>query len=121
MSAQPHARLTEEQYLMVERAAEFKSEYYDGYMYAMSGGSASHVQIAGNLTRELGVALRQKPCGVMQSDLRVRVPPARFYTYPDVTVVCGEMRFADDQKDTLLNPTLLIEVLSPSTESHDRA
>jgi Uma2 family endonuclease len=121
MSAQSHARLTEEQYLMVERAAEFKSEYYDGYMYAMAGASASHAQIAGNLDRELGNALHQKPCGVMPNDLRVRVPPARFYTYPDVTVVCGEMRFADDQKDTLLNPTLLIEVLSTSTESHDRA
>ena len=121
MSAQPQARLTEEQYLMVERAAEFKSEYYDGYMYARAGASASHAQITGNLARELGNALHQKPCGVMPNDLRVRVPPARFYTHPDVTVVCGEMRFADDQKDTLLNPTLLIEVLSTSTESHDRA
>jgi Uma2 family endonuclease len=121
MSARPHTRLTEEQYLAIERAAEFKSEYYDGHMYAVSGGSASHAQIIGNLTRELGNALRQKPCGVMLNDLRVRVPPARFYTYPDVAVVCGPMQFADDQKDTLLNPTLLIEVLSTSTESHDRA
>jgi Uma2 family endonuclease len=120
MSAQPHPRLTEEQYLAIERAAEYKSEYYDGYMYAMAGASASHAQITGNLTRELGSALRQKPCGVMPNDLRVRVPPARFYTYPDVAVVCGEMQFADDQKDTLLNPTLLIEVLSTSTEGYDR-
>jgi Uma2 family endonuclease len=121
MSAQPHARLTEEQYLMIERVAEFKSEYYDGHMYAMAGASASHAQITGNLTRELGNALRQKPCGVLPNDLRVRVPPAKFYTYPDIAVVCGPMQFADDQKDTLLNPTLLIEVLSTSTESHDRA
>jgi Uma2 family endonuclease len=120
MSAQPQTLLSEQEYLTRERAAEFRSEYYDGHVYAMSGGSASHAQIASNLTRELGMALRHKPCGVMQSDLRVRVPPARFYTYPDVIVVRGEMRFADDQKDTLLNPTLLIEVLSSSTESHDR-
>jgi Uma2 family endonuclease len=121
MSAQPHVRLTEEEYLKIERAAESKSEYYDGQMYARSGGSASHAQIIGNLTGALWTALRDKPCGVMPSDLRVRVPPARYYTYPDVTVVCGPMQFADDQKDTLLNPTLLIEVLSPSTESRDRA
>ncbi len=89
MSAQPHARLTEEEYLAIERAAEFKSEYYDGHMYAMAGASASHAQITGNLTRELGNALRQRPCGVLPNDLRVRVPPARFYTYPDVAVVCG--------------------------------
>jgi Uma2 family endonuclease len=121
MSAQPHARLTEEQYLAVERAAEFKSEYYDGYMYAMAGASASHTQITVNLAGELRAALRQKPCGVMANDLRVRVPPSRIYTYPDVAVVCGPMQFADDQKDTLLNPTLLIEVLSTSTETHDRS
>jgi Uma2 family endonuclease len=120
MSAQPQTRLTEEEYLAIERAAEFKSEYYDGHMYAMSGGSASHAQIIGNLTRELGAALRQKPCSVMPNDLRVRVSPDRFYTYPDVAIVCGPMRFADDQKDTLLNPTLLIEVLSHSTENRDR-
>jgi Uma2 family endonuclease len=121
MSAQPHARLTEEEYLAIERAAEFKSEYYDGHMYAMAGASASHAQITVNLAGELRSALRQKPCGIFANDLRVRVPPARFYTYPDVAVVCGPMQFADDQKDTLLNPTLLIEVLSTSTESHDRA
>jgi len=120
MSAQPQTLLSEQEYLALERAAEFRSEYYDGHMYAMSGGSASHAQIAGNLTGELRAALRHRPCGVMQSDLRVRVSPDRFYTYPDVTVVCGEMRFADDQKDTLLNPTLLIEVLSHSTENRDR-
>ena len=120
MSAQSQTLLSEEEYLAIERAAEFKSEYYDGHMYAMSGGSASHAQIIGNLTRELGNALRQKPCGVLPNDLRVRVPPARFYTYPDVAVVCGPMQFADDQKDTLINPTLLIEVLSSSTEGRDR-
>lgn len=120
MSAQPSARMTEEEYLAIERAAEFKSEYYDGHMYAMAGASASHAQITGNLTAVLWTALRDKPCGVMPNDLRVRVPPARFYTYPDVAVVCGSMRFADDQKDTLLNPTVLIEALSASTQSRDR-
>lgn len=121
MAAQPHTRLTEEEYLTIEREAEIKSEYYDGHMQAMSGGSASHAQIAVNLAAEFRAALRDKRCSVLSSDLRVRVTPARFYTYPDVTVVCGEMKFADDQKDTLLNPTLLIEVLSNSTESRDRS
>jgi Uma2 family endonuclease len=118
-----HARpqsLTEEEYLKIERAAEFRSEYYDGHMYAMSGGSLPHAVIISNLVRELGVALRQKPCTVMNSDMRVRISPAKYYTYPDIVVVCGPPQVADDQNDTLLNPTILIEVLSPSTEAHDR-
>ncbi len=121
MSAQAHRpRLSEEEYLKIERAAEFRSEYYNGQMYAMSGGSMPHAVIIANLIRELGVALRQKPCTVMNSDMRVRISPSKFYTYPDIVVVCGPPKLADNQKDTLLNPTLLIEVLSPSTEAHDR-
>ena len=121
MSGSAHPRLTEEEYLKIERAAELKSEYYEGRMYAMSGGSFAHAFIIGNLIRELGVALRKKPCTVVSNDLRVRISPAKFYTYPDIIVVCGPVKLADDgQKDTLLNPTVLIEVLSPSTEAHDR-
>lgn len=103
----------------MERAAEFRSEYYDGHMYAMSGGSYPHGKIIGNLCRELGQALKGKPCAVVPNDLRVRITP-RSYTYPDIVVVCEPERFADDQKDTLLNPTVLMEVLSPSTELVDR-
>jgi Uma2 family endonuclease len=120
MSAQPQARLTPEQYLEIERASEFRSEYYNGRLYAMSGGSYNHVRIIGNLAFELRNALRQRPCEVTTSDLRLRVSPNGLYTYPDVTVVCGEPKFADDQKDTLLNPVFIAEVLSPSTEAYDR-
>jgi Uma2 family endonuclease len=120
MSAQTHPSVTEDEYLKLERAAEFRSEFHDGHIYAMSGGSIPHGQIIGNLSRELGVALLNKPCSVMPNDVRVRIQPGRFYTYPDIIVVCGPIAVADDQNDTLLNPTLLIEVLSDSTEAYDR-
>jgi Uma2 family endonuclease len=120
MSAQPHPRLTEEEYLKIERAAEFKSEYYDGRMYAMSGGSYAHGQIVPNLGAELRQGLKSRDYSVTTSVVRLRVSPRGFYTYPDIAVVCGSPQFADDQADTLLNPTLLVEVLSPSTEAHDR-
>jgi Uma2 family endonuclease len=117
MSAQPHPRLTAEEYLAIERAAEFKSEFYDGVMYAMAGGSPTHSLIIASLTAALWQALKSRPCRVFVTELRVRVDP-QAYTYPDIAVVCGEPRTSDD--DNLLNPTMLIEVLSPSTESHDR-
>lgn len=117
MSAQPHARFTEQQYLEIERAAEFRSEYYAGRMYAMSGGSATHAFIIANVTTALSVALREKPCRIAPSDLRVRTAD-RFYTYPDMVVVYGPLELFET--DTLQNPVLLIEVLSPSTEKHDR-
>jgi Uma2 family endonuclease len=121
MSAQPQPRLTPEQYLEIERAAvEIRSEFYDGRMYAMSGGTYPHALVIGNLSRELGNALKKGPCLVTSSDLRVRVAPDGLYTYPDIVVVCGEPRLADGRKDTLENPALLIEVLSPSTEGYDR-
>jgi len=120
MAALPQPRLTDEQYLTIERAATEKSEFYDGQMYAMSGASFIHGRIVGNMTVALYAGLRNGSCSAIPGDLRVRVSPGGLYTYPDVVVVCGEPRFADDQKDTLLNPSLLIEVLSPSTEGHDR-
>jgi Uma2 family endonuclease len=119
VSAQSQPRLSPEEYLAIERAAEFRSEYYDGHMYAMSGGSYPHGKIIGNLCGKLWQELQGKPCVVVPNDLRVRITP-RSYTYPDIVVVCGSERFADDQKDTLLNPTMLLEVLSPSTELVDR-
>src|ERR1700722_1658663 len=113
MSAHAQPSLTPEQYLEIERAAEFKSEYYAGRMYAMSGGSYGHGLIIGNLTSNLNEALADGPCGVIPNDLRVQVSARGLYTYPDVVVVCGDPKFADDQKDTLLNPIFLAEVLSP--------
>src|SRR6266481_2069134 len=114
MSAQSQPRLTPEQYLEAERAAEFRHEYYNGQMYAMSGGSFQHFQIIGNITAELHARLKKRPCAVGSNDLRPRVSPDGLYTYPDVIVICGDPRFADDQHDTLLNPALIAEVLSPS-------
>ena len=120
MSSQPTTYLTPEEYLAVERQAEHKSEYVDGEMVAMTGASRRHNLIAFNITREISQQLRGRPCEGYASDMRVRVPSTRLYTYPDVVVVCGEPKFEDDYVDTLLNPTLIIEVLSESTELYDR-
>lgn len=120
MSAQPQPRLTPEQYLAAERASEFRHEYYNGQMYARPGGSFQHCLIVGNIIAELHAMLKKRPCMVGSSDLRMRVSPDGLYTYPDVVVICGDPRFADDQRDTLLNPALIVEVLSPSTEAYDR-
>ena len=112
-------KLTEEQYLALERAAEFKSEYIDGEMFAMSGASMQHGRLQRNITGELYNALSGSPCEPFGSDLRVRVS-GRMYTYPDISVVCGKPQLADDQQDVLLNPVVVVEVLSPSTEKYDR-
>ena len=120
MSAQPVARITPEQYLEAERKAEFKNEYFDGEVFAMSGGTFPHGTIIINLASEFHQALKGRSCTVTSNDVRLRVGSARLYTYPDISIVCGEPKFADDQKDTLLNPTMIVEVLSTSTEAHDR-
>jgi Uma2 family endonuclease len=112
--------LTQEQYLEIERKAEFKSEYYQGEMFAMAGAKEGHNLVVGNVHGELRQQLRPRPCRAYMSDMRVRVSPSGFYTYPDVTIVCGEPQFLDEQRDTLLNPNLIVEVLSPSTEAYDR-
>ena len=121
MSAQSQARLTPEQYLELERAArDARSEYYNGRMYAMSGGTHPHAIVIGNLARELGIALKKGPCVVTTSDMRVRVSKTGLYTYPDIVVVCDPPQYGDGRHDTVLNPTLIVEVLSPSTEGYDR-
>jgi Uma2 family endonuclease len=119
MSTQPKTHLTPEQYIEIERRAEFKSEYYQDEMFAMSAARASHVLAVGNLAVLLIPALRGR-CSVFTNDMRVLVSPTGLYTYPDIAVVCGKPEYADQEFDTLLNPTLLVEVLSPSTESYDR-
>ena len=120
MSAQPQPRLTPEQYLEIERAAEIRSEYYNGRMYAMSGGTHPHAIVMGNLGSELRIALKKGPCLVTTSDMRVRVNKSGLYTYPGIVVVCDPPQYGDGRHDTLLNPALIIEVLSPSTEAYDR-
>ena len=119
MSTAPK-RITPQEYLIRERQASIKSEFYQGEIFAMGGGSANHSLIAANFVREAGNALRDKPCIVFNSDLRVQVQSTGLYTYPDATIVCGELLFDDDHRDTLLNPTVIVEVLSDSTEKYDR-
>ena len=120
MTTRPDVRLTPEEYLRIERAAEWKSEYIDGEMFAMAGASLRHVLITGNLIRELGNQLREGPSTVFPVDLRVATDRRRHYTYPDVVVVCDPPQFVDGQQDTITNPTLIAEVLSESTEKYDR-
>ncbi len=113
-------RFTLKEYLALERRAECKHEFIDGQIVAMTGASANHNQIAMNVGVSLYLQLGDKPCRVFQSDMRVQVDPARFYTYPDLVVVCGEEQYGDGELDMLLNPTLIVEILSPSTEAYDR-
>ncbi|MBK8046236.1 MAG: Uma2 family endonuclease [Anaerolineales bacterium] len=107
-------------YLAAERAAETKHEYWNGAIYAMTGASARHNIIVSNVIFSLKLQLRGRACTVYPSDLRVKVAATGLYTYPDVTVVCGKSVFDDRQQDTLLNPTLIVEVLSRTTAAYDR-
>ncbi len=120
MTAQPEVYFTPEEYLAMEREAGTKSEYHAGRIYALAGASESHVLIASNLVVSLGAQLRDRPCRVYASDMRVKVTTFGMYTYPDVVVVWGQARFEDGRRDTLLTPTVIVEVLSPSTEGCDR-
>lgn len=112
--------ITAADYLALERQAETKSEYLNGRIYAMSGASRSHNRITFNLARRIGNQLGGRRCEGYVNDMRVKVSPTGLYTYPDVVVVCGEPRFEDQHVDTLLNPTVIIEVLSDSTAAYDR-
>ena len=120
MSRQIKPYVTSEEYLELERKAEYKSEYLHGEIFAMTGASRKHNLICTNITRELSTQLRRKACEVYAGDMRIKVTSAGLYTYTDIVVVCGEPKFEDEHVDTLLNPTLLVEVLSPSTERYDR-
>lgn len=113
-------RITPQEYLNRERKAAFKSEFFRGEIFAMAGGSPNHSLIAANFVREAGNALKDQPCAVYNSDLRIRVQPTGLYTYPDATIVCGELEFDDEERDTVINPTVIIEVLSDSTEKYER-
>ena len=104
-------RFTPEQYLFLERKAEFKSEFDNGIIEAMSGATREHNLITGNVSREIGNQFKGRPCEVYAGDMRVWVGPARQYRYPDVVALCGEPRFQDGTLDTLLNPSLIVEVL----------
>lgn len=113
-------RLSPEEYLRIERQDEWKNEYVDGEMVEVPHPSFTHVLINTNLACELGNALRQSPCIVFASRLRVSTDPHRYYTYPDVVVTCQPLQFVDDERETISNPTFIAEVLSPATAGYDR-
>jgi Uma2 family endonuclease len=118
MSTKPIAYLTPEQYLELDRKAEFRSEYINGEMFAMSGGTRNHARIALNTTRRLAEQLDGRSCEVAGSDLRLYSAQRKMYTYPDVFVTCGPDQFLDARHDTITDATVVIEILSPSTEGY---
>lgn len=120
MSTGPKHFITPEEYLNRERQAEHRSEYYRGEMFAMAGASANHNLIVLNTGSHLREQLKSKPCRVYPSDLKLRVEATGLFTYPDLSIVCGEPRLESDHGDVLLNPVVLVEVLSDSTEAYDR-
>lgn len=120
MSAAEKLLYTPAEYLALERKAEFKSEYRDGFLYAMSGASREHNLIALNLGAEINRSLRDRPCEAYVGDMRVLVDATGLYTYSDLVVVCDEPHFLDGELDVLRNPTLIVEILSQSTEGYDR-
>ena len=120
MATQIIPRLTEEEYLALDRTNAFRSEYIDGEMLAMSGGSDKHSLIAGRLATECNNKLAGRKCFVFNSDMRVRIGSSGAYVYPDLSIVCGERQIEGKGRDILLNPAVIVEVLSPSTEYLDR-
>jgi Uma2 family endonuclease len=117
---QPTTFVTPEEYLAAERAAETRSEYVNGVVCPMTGANVNHIRIVRNLTILLGTILEDGPCELLPTEIKVRLPDSQKFFYPDLTVVCGELQFPDDRRDVVLNPTLIIEVLSESTEAFDR-
>ena len=111
---------THQQYLALEERADYKSEYRKGQIVAMAGGSLNHNRIAGNVYTALDNALEGKSCEPFIGDVRLHIEPKSIYAYPDVMVVCGEPDFVEGRTDTIINPKVVIEVLSKSTESYDR-
>jgi Uma2 family endonuclease len=118
--AEHQRRVTAEEYLAFERQAEERHEFVEGIIYAMSGGTRPHALIGANVSRELGNRLSDRPCEVYAGNLRVKVNSEGDYVYPDVAIACGDIQLEDDNSDTLLNPLVVVEVLSPSTEAYDR-
>jgi Uma2 family endonuclease len=121
MVASHRARYTRSEYIAFERGSNVKHEYLDGVIYAMAGGSREHALLAANVIALLGAALRGRPCAVHSSDLRIRVADTGLETYPDASVVCGRVEADPEDAHAILNPTVLVEVTSPSTEAYDRS
>jgi Uma2 family endonuclease len=114
------SRMSFAEYLELERTSEVKHEYLRGEVFAMAGGTPEHARLAANIIRELGAALRDRPCSVFTSDARVRIEATDRATYPDVTIVCGRLEHAADDPDSITNPIVIVEILSDATEAEDR-
>jgi Uma2 family endonuclease len=119
--AQKKTRYTKEEYLALEEQAEYKSEYYNGEIFAMAGGSHNHSVICVNLNWRLGEALINKDCIVLDSNMKLDIAKTNLFVYPDAMVVCGEIEFFENRTDIIKNPVLIIEILSPSTQAFDRS
>ncbi len=119
MATQPKPFLTPEQYLEFERESEERNEYLDGEIFAMSGGSPRHNTIVNNIASSLRPQIRKR-CQYFTTDLRVFIPSTGLYTYPDLMVICGQLEFSGNRQDTVTNPSVIVEVLSPSTQTYDR-
>lgn len=120
MAAPALKQITPEEYLKTERAADNKHEYFRGEIIAMAGASLNHNRIVSNIIRRIGNLLEGRQCEIFPSDLRVCVASAELYTYPDATIVCDEPQMSDDRSDTITNPSVIFEIVSPSTEDYDR-
>ena len=120
MSTAPTRKFTPDEYLALERTAEYKSQYYRGQIFAMPGGTKRHNMIGANVIGSLVMQLQKKRCRVYSSDMKVMVEATGLITYPDASIACDEEKFYDQDESVLLNPTLVVEILSPSTELYDR-
>jgi len=120
MSGAPKQRMTPAEYLAFERQSEQRHEYYRGEIFAMAGASLAHNRIMSNILFELQSQFRDRPCDAFANDMRTQISSIGLYVYPDVVALCGEPNFEDNVFDSLINPQLVVEVLSPSTESYDR-
>jgi Uma2 family endonuclease len=120
MASHLKTRLTPEEYLAIERQAEHRSEFFAGEMFAMAGATERHNLIVTNISAEIRRQFKGRPCRNYSSDMRVKIVATGLYTYPDSVAICDEAQYEDEGSDTLLNPAVIIEVLSPSTEAYDR-
>ena len=112
--------ISPQEYLQQERIAEFRSEYHEGQVFAMTGASRNHNRIVTNISSSLNVQLKSRSCNNYSNDMRISLQGGKRYVYPDIVVTCGREEFEDENRDSLLNPVVIIEVLSPSTEAYDR-
>lgn len=119
MSSQPIPYVTPEEYLKLDRASEIRNEYIFGEIVPMVGATYKHAALAANVIKAIGNRLQKSPCRIVDSSVRVLLHRDTLYSYPDATVVCGKPEFLDQENDTILNPKLVVEVLSPTTRNYD--